>query len=71
MKKLIASSRYSDNVNAIGYSWRELDRISEVLIKAFKKKSLFDKPFIEPFSQREKVDVRLKGESATNTMVYR
>ena len=58
-------------MNAIGYSLRELGRISEVLIKAFKEYFLFYKPFIEPFSQKGKVDKRLKGESVTNTMMYR
>ena len=56
-------------MNAIGYSLRELERISEVFIKAFKKYSLFYKPIIEPLSQKKKVDERLKEESVIHNGV--
>ena len=34
VKELIASSRYSDNVNAIGYFLSEFDKVSEILINS-------------------------------------
>ena len=53
----------------MGYSFSKLDRISEILIKAFKKYSLFCKPIIEPLSQKKKVDERLKEESVIHNGV--
>ena len=36
IKDLISASRYSDNVNAVANSAEELEKVSEILQKAFK-----------------------------------
>ena len=41
VKELIASSRYSNHVNASGDSWSDFGRFSEILINALKEHSLF------------------------------
>ena len=41
VKELIGSARYSDNVNAIGDSLSKLNRVSEILINAFRNTLCF------------------------------
>ena len=43
IKDLISASRYSDNVNAVATDAEELERVSGILEKAFKKYSFFFK----------------------------
>ena len=49
----------------------ELNQVTDVLIRAFRKFSLFFKPSIEPFFQMEVGDEKLKRECEKNTLGYR